>query len=422
MTQAGVAIIGAHSRQEIIEGFGQHVSPSKQRFFEALGIDFVLGRREGPYLWDLAGDKRLIDCNCNGGVANLGHRHPDIVRVLAESLDVLDIGNHHLISEGRVALARRLAELAPGDLPYTMFGVSGGEAVDLAIKLARGATKRQKIISARGGYHGHTGLALQAGDDQYRAPFGPQLPEFVHVPFDDVPALEAALDGETAAVLLETIPATSGMPIPAQDYFDRVRRLCDRVGAALIVDEVQAGLGRTGRLWAIEHYGVPPDIMVIGKGLSGGMYPITATCFGERYEAVFRDDPFIHISTFGGSELGCQVALKVLEISSDPAFLAHVREMGLLFAEAFEQLKPRHPALVRLRQRGLMMGIEMTHKDAGLLFTPAAFGCGLMAVYANNDTRIAQLMPPLITDQALAQEIVERVDRTLSIVETELGL
>jgi acetylornithine/succinyldiaminopimelate/putrescine aminotransferase len=416
MMQASTAVIGAHSRQDIVEGFGRHVSPSKERFYARMGIDFVLGRREGPYLWDLAGDRRLIDCNCNGGVANLGHRHPDIVRVLAESLAVLDIGNHHLISEGRVTLARRLADLAPGDLPYTMFGVSGGEAVDLAIKLARGATKRQKIISARGGYHGHTGLALQAGDDQYRAPFGPLLPEFVHVPFDDVAALEAVVDGETAAVLLETIPATSGMPIPAQDYLSRVRTVCDRAGAALIIDEVQAGLGRTGRLWAIEHYGVAPDIMVVGKGLSGGMYPITATCFGERYEAVFHDDPFIHISTFGGSELGCQVALKVLEISSDPAFLAHVREMGRLFAEAFEELKPRHPALVR------MMGVEMTHRDAGPLFTAAAFRCGLMSVYANNDTRIAQLMPPLITDRALAEEIVERVDRTLSLVEAELGL
>jgi acetylornithine/succinyldiaminopimelate/putrescine aminotransferase len=162
--------------------------------------------------------------------------------------------------------------------------------------------------------------------------------------------------------------------------------------------------------------------MVIGKGLSGGMYPITATCFGERYEAVFRDDPFIHISTFGGSELGCQVALKVLEISSDPAFLAHVGEMGLLFAQAFEELKPRHPALVRLRQLGLMMGIEMTHEDAGRLFTPAAYECGLLSVYANNDTRIAQLMPPLTTDQALAEEIIERVDRALAVVEVTLGL
>jgi len=264
-------LVGRRAKGEVMALFAQHVSSGKVRFFQTAGIDFVLGKREGPYLWDLSGEKRLIDCHCNGGVFNLGHRNPDIIAALERGLRELDIGNHHLISEQRAILAETLARLAPDNLTYAVFGVGGGEAMDLAIKVARGATRRPNIISAKGGYHGHTGLALAAGDEKYRAPFGPASPGFTQVPFNDIPALEQAVDKHTAAVILETVPATCGMPVASPDYFARVRRLCDRAGALLIADEVQTGLGRTGRLWGIQHFGVAPDIMVIGKGLSGGI-------------------------------------------------------------------------------------------------------------------------------------------------------
>lgn len=423
MEESISAASGADEKARVMELFARHVSSGKVAFFESAGIDFVLGKREGPYLWDLAGEKRLIDCHCNGGVFNLGHRHPAVVQTLMESLGALDIGNHHLISQQRALLAQRLAELSPGGaLRYTVFGVSGGEAIDLAIKVARGFTRRTKIISARGGYHGHTGLALAAGDEKYRAPFGPPAPGFVQVPFNDVDALRHEMDADTAAVILETVPATYGIAVPDPDYLPRVRELCDQFGALFIADEVQTGLGRTGRLWGVEHYDVVPDIMVIGKGLSGGIYPITATCFRAELEAVFHPDPFIHISTFGGAEVGCPVALKVLEISSQPAFLQHVQELAGIFAQGFERLKARHPRLlVRLRQLGLMMGIEMVSPYAGPLFSKAAYDHGLLSVYANNDTRVAQLLPPLVIDEALAGEILERVDASLSMVERMLS-
>jgi acetylornithine/succinyldiaminopimelate/putrescine aminotransferase len=411
--------VGLDSRAATTERFARHVSSGKVDFFRTAGIEFVTGRREGPFLWDVTGDSRLIDCHCNGGVYNLGHRHPEVVRTLLASLQELDIGNHHLISEQRAALAAKLAELMPGDINYTVFGVSGGEAIDLAVKVARSYTRRPKVISAQGGYHGHTGLALAAGDEKYRAPFGPLSPGFVQVPFDDFDALENVLDDETAAVLFETIPATYGMPIPDRDFYSRVRELCDRRGALLIVDEVQTGLGRTGKLWGIEHFGVVPDIIVIGKGLSGGLYPMSATCFRDKYEAVFQPDPFIHISTFGGAEVGCPVALKVLEISSNEQFLQSVRETAALFAEGFRVLQARHSeVLVSLRQLGMMMGLEMVHEQCGPLFSKVAFDHGLLSVYANNDPRVAQLLPPLIIDRSLALEIVDRVDHTLQVIET----
>ena len=422
MTGPDLQYIGQSNRAATTERFARHVSAGKVDFFRTAGIDFVMGRRDGPFIWDVTGEPRLIDCHCNGGVFNLGHRHPEIARELIASVQELDIGNHHLISEQRATLAARLAELMPGDITYTVFGVSGGEAIDLAIKVARGYTQRIKVISAQGGYHGHTGLALAAGDEKYRAPFGPVSPGFVQVPFNDVAALERAIDDETAAVLFETIPATYGMPVPDRDFFASARALCDRHGALLIVDEVQTGLGRTGKLWGIEHFGVVPDIIVIGKGLSGGLYPMSATCFREKYEAVFQPDPFIHISTFGGAEVGCPVALKVLEITSDQRFLAHVQDIAVLFAEGFDALKAKYPeVLLGLRQLGMMMGIELVDERCGPLFSKVAFDHGLLSVYANNNPRVSQLLPPLIIDRAVAAEIIDRVDQTLQVITALLG-
>ena len=410
-------------KSAIFELFARYVSPGKVRFFQSAGIEFVMGRREGPFIWDVSGQKRLIDCHCNGGVFNLGHRHPEIVRTMRESLESLDIGNHHLVSDLRARLAQKLAELTPGDLTYTVFGVSGGEAIDLAIKVARGYTRRSRIISAKGGYHGHTGLALAAGDEKYRAPFNVSIPGFQQVPFNDIDALAQAVDEDTAAVILETVPATYGMPIPDPDYFPKVRELCDSVGAQLIVDEVQAGLGRTGKMWGIEHFDVVPDILVTGKGLSGGIFPMTATVLRPHLMEVFEPDPFVHISTFGGAEVGVPVALKVLEITSRPEFLAHVQELAEVFRQGFEEFKEKHPRiLVRLRQLGLMMGIEMVHPQAGPVFSKMAYEAGLLCVFANNDPRVAQLLPPLIIDRPLAYEILKRIDVALGATAKAMGL
>jgi len=415
--------IGNDSKQGIINRFSRHVSSGKTAFFTGAGLDFVFGRREGPFVWDAVGNKRLINCNCNGGVFNLGHMHPRICQVLKDCIDELDIGNHHFFSEQRGLLAEKLASLTPDDITYTVFGVSGGEAVDCAIKLARGYTRKLKIVSARGGYHGHTGLALAAGDPKYRDLFGPQLPYFQQIPYNDREAAAAAIDDTTAAVIFEAIPATLGMPIPDPDYYSHVKNLCEKKGSLFIVDEVQTGLGRTGKLWGIEHFGVNPDIMVLGKGLSGGVYPITATCFTTELQSFFHANPFSHISTFGGSELGCRVALAVLEESSRPEFLAHVRNIASIFTREFENLKRRHPEiLVGLRQLGLMMGMEMVNETCGPIMSKACYENGILCIYANNDTCVGQLLPPLTIGEDLAHEIIERLDKSFLEAKTFLHL
>lgn len=414
---------GTDTKQGIVSRFSDYVSSGKAEFFTSVGIDFVFGKREGPYVWDATSGKRLINCHCNGGVFNLGHRNKKVIDALIKSIEELDIGNHHLISEQRALLAERLAELTPGDIQYTVFGVGGGEAIDLAIKLARGYTGKFNVISARGGYHGHTGLALATGDEQYRAPFGPKPPGFIQVAFGDIEALSGSIDNDTAAVIFETIPATYGMPIPPKDFYQDVLELCKKNGVLLIIDEIQTGLGRTGKLWAIEHFGVVPDIMVIGKGLSGGIYPMSATCFRPEYEAFFHANPFIHISTFGGAEVGCLVAQAVLEESSRPEFLEHVRSISVIFKNGFKELKKKHPEiLVGLRQLGLMMGIEMVNDQCGPIMSKTCYDHGILSVYANNDQRISQLLPPLIIDEPIAGEIIERVDLALEDAKKILGL
>jgi acetylornithine/succinyldiaminopimelate/putrescine aminotransferase len=398
----------------ILEAFRRHVSSGKAAFFESCGMPVVMGRREGIRFWNLDGSREFINLHCNGGVFNLGHRHPELIRVLVDSLTACDIGNHHLISAPRARLAEDLARRMPGELQVSVFGVGGGEAVDLAIKVARAATGRATILSTRGGYHGHTGLALATGDEKYRRPFGPQPEGFRQVPFGDLDALERALDASTAAVILETVPATLGMVVPPPGYLPGVRRLCSAHGALLILDEIQSGLGRTGRLWGFEHFDLVPDMVVLGKGLSGGLYPISVTVLRRDLEAVFHPDPFVHISTFGGAEPGCRVAQAVLALSSAPAFLEAVNARAELFRQGIGALLGRHGGFLKgFRQLGLMMGLELADGLCGPVLTKAAYDQGLLMIFAANDPSVSQLLPPLIITPAEVAEVLARLDRAL---------
>ncbi|NOY78710.1 MAG: aspartate aminotransferase family protein [Calditrichaeota bacterium] len=403
---------GYANKKEILSDYADFVSKGKVAFFKKFRMDVVMGKREGIYFYDIESDKRLINCHCNGGVFNLGHRNPDILSALQNGMQDFDIGNHHLISAARARLGAKLAELTPGKISKTVFGVGGGEAVDLALKLAMGHTQRPKIISAQGGYHGHTGLALAAGHEQFRKRFGIHLNNFT---FNDIPALDKAIDDQTAAVILEPIPATLGMVIPDDDYLPAVQKLCNDRGALFIIDEVQTGLGRTGRLWAVENWNVEPDILVIGKGLSGGLYPITATCFKPDLEKIFLEDPFIHISTFGGSEVGCFPALKVLEISSQPEFLTHVNELADHFSEGFRQIAARvtKPKFT-VRQKGLMIGLKFDAPLKAMALSKLLYDNGIFAVFSGNDPSVVQFLPPLITTLNQADDILTILEKSIS--------
>lgn len=394
---------------ELAEVFSEHVAPNKHAYYQRMGLRLVMGKREGIWFQDAYTGLRLINCHGNGGVFGLGHCNPRVSAAVRDALGTLDIGNHHFLSGHRASLAARLSATTNGTLPRVVFGVSGGEAVDVAIKAARGSTGRSTIVSVKGGYHGHTGLALAAGDASFREPFGPNLPGFVQVPFGDLDAMDAAIGKDTAAVLLEAIPATLGMPIPAPDYFPHIRELCTERGARLLVDEVQTGLGRTGRWWGIQHEGVVPDAIITGKGLSGGIYPITATLLTPQMHEVLdrSEDPFVHISTFGGSELGCVAAGAVLDIVGEPGFLPRVEALSERIGEAFASLP------FELRRRGLFMGLVFPSPDDALGALMRLLPQGVFCFPAGNDRRVLQFLPPLVLTDDEAEDLVARVTKAL---------
>jgi acetylornithine/succinyldiaminopimelate/putrescine aminotransferase len=401
------------AKRRALDLAARHVCPDRVRTFGALGVDLVIGRRDGYRLWDLDG-KELLDFHLNGGVFNLGHRHPELVATLREALDTLDVGNHHFPSLARAELADALVRTMPGDLRYVVFSPSGGEAIDVAIKSARHATKRRAVVSIQKGYHGHTGLALAAGDERFSHLFLSEGPagDFVQVPFNDLDAMEAALAShDVAAVLLETIPATYGFPLPAPGYLAGVKALCERHGALYVADEVQTGLGRTGRLWGVECFDVAPDILVSGKGLSGGLYPIAATVLTPRAGRWLEEDGWGHVSTFGGAELGCRVAQKVLEITMRPGVLDGVRATSDRLAAGLETLRARFPDwLVEVRRQGVVMGLRFAHPRGGQLMTRALYDAGLWAMFASFDTAVLQFKAGLLVDAAYCDEALGRLE------------
>lgn len=398
----------------------EYLCPGKVATFSGIGIDLVIGRREGPYIYDVDGHQ-LIDCHINGGTYNLGHRNPDIIATLTKALETLDIGNHHFPSEARNLCAETLARLTPGDLHYTVFAAGGSEAIDVAIKTARYATQRRKIVAIDQGYHGRTGLSGAAGDDSAARYFlsGGAEDEFVKVPFNDLDAMETALkQGDAAAVILETIPATMGFPMPDAAYLPGVKDLCEKHGALYIADEVQTGLGRTGRLWAVEGYGVTPDILVTAKGLSGGIYPIAATVIAKKHGGWLTENGFAHISTFGGSEVGCHVANRVLEICSQPHVLENVTAMSDYLGSALEQIRTKHPGkLLEIRRNGLVMGLKFSGDAGAVMMSKALYDAGIWAMFSGYDLSVLQFKPILLIDKPLCDEILERFEIALASVE-----
>ncbi len=402
------------TNEAAFEVIGAYLSRHKADAFRALGVDAVQDRREGVRIWDLEGNS-FINCRSSGGVFNFGHHPRFAVDALKAALDEHDMGDWLLPSLRRARGAEALAAILPGDLRYTFFTPSGAEAVEVACKLARGVTGRAGIVCAEHGYHGHVGFSLAMDEDEYSHWFRPLVPGISKVPFGDVDAIDRAVGDDTAAVCLETIQATAGIAIPPDGYLEHVRRVCDERGALLILDEVQAGLGRTGRVWSCEHWGVTPDLLVSGKGLAAGLYPVSACSFTERVEAFFGEDPFFHPSSYGGSELAAVVVGEVAARVADPGFLAQVTRMGERFGAGFEDLRRRHPRkLAGHRAKGLMMALQTHSDEQGIELARRSIEHGVLAIFANNRRSALIVMPPLVISEDEADEVLEGLDAALA--------
>ena len=396
----------------ILERTREHLYPGRVERLLDGGIDFVPGRREGYRFWDVDG-RELLDLHLNGGTFSLGHRNPELTSLLVDGLQDWDVGNHHFGSEPKAAIAKALVEAAPGDMQYVVLTCGGSEAVEVAIKSARRATGRKRIVSIDAGFHGRTGLSGAAGNDEVAQYFLSDRPdEFTKVPFNDLEAMQGALHvGDVAAVLMETIPATCGFPLPNDDYLPGVKALCEQFGSMYIADEVQTGLGRTGRLWGVDNWGVEPDILITGKALSGGLYPVSAAVLSKRAGDWLNDNGWGHVSTFGGSDIGCVVALRVLEICADPATLANVNEQAGYLYSGLQALAARFSFLEAIRQKGLVMGLKFSDASTGLGMMRALYENGIWAIVAGFDESVVQFKPGLLIDRAYCDEVLQRVER-----------
>ncbi|MDQ1618954.1 MAG: hypothetical protein QOE19_1523 [Actinomycetota bacterium] len=400
------------SKEEMLEKSREYWNPGKTDFWVETGVPLVIDRREEYFIYDMSG-KRLLDVHLNGGTFNLGHRNGEMVQAVTQAMAHFDIGNHHFPSLARTALAEALVRTAPDGLTKVVYGSGGGEAIDIAIKTARHATQRRKVVSIVKAYHGHTGLAVGTGDDRFSKLFLADRPEeFPHVPFNDLAAMEDALRGrDVAAVIMETIPATYGFPLPDAGYLEGVKNLCERYDALYIADEVQTGLMRTGELWAITKHGIAPDILVTGKGISGGMYPISAVLVSERAAGWLTEDGFGHISTFGGAELGCIAALKALEICNRPETRSMVHYISDLVGSGLREIQSDYPDwFVGIRQNGVVMGLEFAHPQGAKYVMRHLYENGVWAIFSTLDPRVLQYKPGILMRPELCEELLDRTE------------
>ncbi|WP_294586429.1 aspartate aminotransferase family protein [uncultured Ruminococcus sp.] len=405
------------TKADIIDKSIRYWNPSKTQEWIDRGMSIVIGKREGYYFWDMDG-RKFLNIHINGGTYNLGHRNPEVIKALVDATEELDVGNHHFPGITKALLAEKLANLCPEGLDYVCYSTCGGEAVDVAIKSARYATKRKKVISIKGCYHGHTGLSVSTGDAVFKDPFLCQGEPgcFVQVPLNDLDAMEAELKKEDAAcVIIESLLATYGFPIPDKGYLAGVKKLCEKYGTLYIADEVQTGLMRTGKMWCFEHEGFVPDMIVTAKGFGGGIYPISATIMNRKAGSWLFDIGRMHGSTCGGSELGCAVAMKVLDISTRPETVALVKKNTARLTEGITALKEKYDGFFRgFTQRGVIMGLDFDCKDASVSVTKPLFDNGVWAHNSRLRPNILQIKLGLLCDDAFLDELFEKMDKGLA--------
>jgi predicted acetylornithine/succinylornithine family transaminase len=370
--------------------------------YARLGVEFVRG--EGARLWDDEGNEYL-DFQTGLAVNSLGHCHPAVVAAIREQAErLIHVGNLFYTEPG-LRLAQRLAESSLGGKVH--FANSGTEANEAAIKVARKAKPQGAIVSVHRGFHGRTYGSLSATPQESKqAPFAPLVPGFVAVQ-PTAAAITAAVDDGTAAVLLEPVQGESGVYELGEDVLRAAREACDAHGAALIFDEVQCGLGRTGTLWAYQHAGVVPDALTVAKALGGGL-PIGALVTGERLADVFA--PGDHGSTFAGGPVQCAAGLAVLDVIDDESLLERVRELGERLRHALAEL----PGVVEVRGRGLMLAFELDpdHRPGAADIVVRALRDQRLVLNATGPTTV-RLLPPLLIDEAQADDAIGRLRAVL---------
>lgn len=382
---------------EVINAYRDYYNPSLTRLLKLSGFNVVEWEASGAVIKDINGNEYL-DFLGGYGMFAAGHRHPKIVAKVKEQLDRMPMPSKVFFSPPLAELARRLAQITPHDLQYSFFCNSGTEAVEGAIKIARLSTKKSTIIAAKNAFHGKTLGSLSAsGRELYKSPFEPLVPEFKHIPFGDFSALESVADDQTAAVILEPIQGEGGIIIPEDNYFPKVSDFCKDYGILLIIDEVQTGLGRTGKLFAIEHWDLKPDILLLAKALGGGVMPIGAIIGTPKVWEAFLPNPLIHTSTFGGNPLACAAALATLDVIEEEKLPQQALEKGKILFDKLRELSIHFSDIIKeVRGKGLLIGVELTEEKFGGIMFSEMIKRKIVIAYTLNQPKVIRFEPPLI--------------------------
>ena len=364
----------------------------------------VIVRGEGARVWDAQG-RVYIDCVGGHGVVNVGHCHPKVVAAIKEQAERLITCPESFYNDRRTELQAELVRIAPTGLERVFLCNSGTEAIEAAIKFARLATGRPGIIAARNSFHGRTLGALSATwRPQYRRPFEPLVPGFTHVPYNNIDALEAAIGEDTAAVILEVVQGEGGVIVGDGDYLRGVQALCRERGALFIVDEVQTGFGRTGRMFACQHHGLKPDLLCLAKAIAGGI-PMGAVLLGPR---VGELPSRVHGSTFGGNPLACAAALATIRTIEEEALPQRAAELGAYFLSRLRDVDS--PLIRGVRGLGLMVGIELKRRARPYL--AALMERGVLALSAG--PIVMRFLPPLVISREELETVALTVEEVLS--------
>lgn len=367
--------------------------------------DVAIVRGRGARVWDDAG-REYIDCVAGVGVANVGHCNPAVVKAIQEQASRLITCSELFYNDARAQCLERLNRITPEGIDRFFLCNSGTEAVEGAIKFARMATRRKRVVAAMRGYHGKTLGSLSATwDKKYRDPFAPLVPDFVHAPYNNAAEFEKAIDEQTAAVILEPVQGEGGVRPATAEFFQAVRKACDDRGVLLIVDEIQTGFGRTGRMFACEHLGILPDILTMAKGIAGGI-PMGAIGIDRRVGDLEKQS---HTSTFGGNPLACAAAVAAIDYLVDQDLPKQAAEKGEYFMRRLRAIAD--PRIREVRGLGLMIGMELKQKAGPL--AQAMLQEGVLVLLAGST--VLRFLPPLVITREEIDTVVAALTKVLTV-------
>ncbi len=379
-------------------------------------------------LEDILG-RKFIDCLGGFGIYSAGMKHPKVVKAVADQLRRMPLSSQELLDPLRAALAKLLGEIAPGDLQYCFFINNGTDAVEGAIKLARVFTGKTNFISSLRGFHGKSCGALSLmGKWEFREPFLPLLPGIQYVEFGDADAVEDELykadaTGKgVAGVIMEPVQGEAGAIVPPDDFWPRIRKACDEYGALLIADEVQTGMGRTGKMFGVEHWNTVPDVMCLGKALGGGVMPLSAFMSTPKIWKNLETNPFIHTSTFGGNPLACAAGIAAINVTLEEDLPGQAYTKGRYLLGELVALQIRYDRLLKeARGKGLLLGLEFVNKEIGYKVVSGLFKRGVLVAGTLTNSKVVRIEPALNIPDTMIDEILEKLEDTLKEIDrTEL--